>query len=403
VLPADLVAAIHAAPDDPDAYLVAADWLQQRGDPHGELIALAIAQASDPGLAPAVDALQEAIDPLAPLERRRWPHDWRWGFLRRAVVSVETRSIVRELLRAPAAQCLRELVVIGGRTSTLVALEVIVDHAPALRALRSLELPRHSIRRAMQPHWPELPELERLVIGAAQLPVESVLPSLRELELDLADHPQDWLDRAPLPTVETLILHSEGPLVDPLRFLAPVPNLRRLTVVGEFGTIDHAGLEALATRVDVVDVISLELMTTSDFRRFATRRPYTPGEAALLAVGGTSPVEPGTLYPLGDGGPFAIGRATTSQLVLGPTSARRHATIEHPRATERWRLTDHLGSTGTDVQGARLASIPLCDGDVVEIGTHVFRFLEHDVAAKAAALARQLALPARNAQLRMSR
>jgi uncharacterized protein (TIGR02996 family) len=37
---AEIEAAILAAPDDPSAYLVYADWLQARGDPHGELIAL---------------------------------------------------------------------------------------------------------------------------------------------------------------------------------------------------------------------------------------------------------------------------------------------------------------------------------------------------------------------------
>ena len=406
VLPAELVAAIHASPDEPDAYLVAADYLQQRGDLHGELIALSIALDGDPDLAHRVDELQEVVDPLAALEHRRWPHDWRWGFFRRTVVTLEAPAIAHELLRSPPAQCLRELL-IGGRgpESIHLTVDAVIDHAPALQALRSLVLPRWSVYPAVQPHWPVLGALERLVIGAAQLPVEPVFPELRELEIGLGAEQHVWLDRTPLPSVETLILHTEEPLPDPLRFLAPVPHLRRLTVVGPAGTLDQAAIEALASRVDEVDVLSIDphaARGVPTFRRFASRAPYEPGEAALLAVGGSSPIEPGTLHRLGDG-EFVIGRSTTSDLVVGPACGRRHATISRPEGVGRWTVT-HLGTGAyTIVCSARTDGIALCDGDQLQLGSHVFRFLEHDVAAKAKALARQLALPARNARLRMSR
>lgn len=400
MLPAELVAAIHGAPDDPEAYLVAADWLQQRGDPHGELIALSIALARDPGLAAAVDALQEAIDPLVSLERRRWPHDWRWGFLRRVEVTADI-EVMRELVQAPTAQCLRELVVTGDRASIHPAIEAIIDHAPALRALRSLALPRWPLSPAVQPHWPAFPALERLAIGVTELPVGSVLPRLRELDLRLGSEHDLWSERAPLHGVERLILRSSEPMVDPLRFLAPVPDLSRLTVVGPFGTIDDRGLEVLA-EVAEVDVIAYDYATQGAwFRRFAT--PHRPGESALLSVGGASPVEPGALYLLGNGEPFVIGRSTESNLIVGPTCGRRHATIAHAPDGERWTLTDHLTQYATLVCGIRTYEILLNDGDEVCFGNHVFRFLEHDVVAKAAALSRQLALPARNAELRMSR
>ena len=408
-LPDELLAAIHASPDDPAAYLVAADWLQQRGDPHGELIALAIAldrEPSDP-LALLVDDQQAALDPLGPLDCRRWSHDWRWGFLRRVVVSVDIPLLLRDLLRAPAAHCLRELVVQGDRASVHPTLELIIEHARLFGALRSLELPRWSIHPSVQPHWPELPQLERLVIGAAQLPPTSALPRLRELELELGEHdPEPWLRRAALPELETLVLHSAQPLADPARYLAPVPGLRRLTVVGHFGTVDERGLEALAARVEDVDVITYDHANTRapSFRRFASRSPYVRGEpAALLSLGGSSPVEPGALYPLGDGLPFQVGRSTESELVVGPSCGRRHATIERPVDAERWTLVD-LGATSTSVVcGTRTHGITLHSGDGVCFGTHVFRFLEGDVEAKTAALRRQLALPSRNARLQMRR
>jgi uncharacterized protein (TIGR02996 family) len=43
---ADLLAAVYVTPDDDTPRLVYADWLQQRGDPRGEFIALQIARAS---------------------------------------------------------------------------------------------------------------------------------------------------------------------------------------------------------------------------------------------------------------------------------------------------------------------------------------------------------------------
>jgi uncharacterized protein (TIGR02996 family) len=46
-LPEELETAIRAAPDERDGYLVAADWLQQHGDPQGELVALSVADYED--------------------------------------------------------------------------------------------------------------------------------------------------------------------------------------------------------------------------------------------------------------------------------------------------------------------------------------------------------------------
>ena len=141
-LPPALLDAIHAAPDEAESYLVAADWLQQQGDRQGELIALSIALEAAPddtALALLVDEHQHALDPVARFDPR-WSRDWRWGFLRRLEVPDETTVPLRTLLAEPACQCLRELVVKCESSYVGRAIDALVEHAAALRSLRSLAL-----------------------------------------------------------------------------------------------------------------------------------------------------------------------------------------------------------------------------------------------------------------------
>jgi uncharacterized protein (TIGR02996 family) len=73
-----LEAAIEANPSDPGVYAPYADWLQQRGDPQGELIALMVAAASDPSL---VDEVALAIARYRErLELEMVRTTWRFGF-----------------------------------------------------------------------------------------------------------------------------------------------------------------------------------------------------------------------------------------------------------------------------------------------------------------------------------
>jgi uncharacterized protein (TIGR02996 family) len=64
----DFLARIYAAPDDDEARLVYADWLQERRDPRGQLIALQFARLQQPASEPAL-AREQA---LLTLYRERW-------------------------------------------------------------------------------------------------------------------------------------------------------------------------------------------------------------------------------------------------------------------------------------------------------------------------------------------
>ncbi len=84
----DLEARILANPDDRDAYLVYGDWLQSKGDPRGELIAVQIkrSQADTDELRAQEEKLIAAnkaawLGELAGLGDKDAAVTWRWGFV----------------------------------------------------------------------------------------------------------------------------------------------------------------------------------------------------------------------------------------------------------------------------------------------------------------------------------
>jgi uncharacterized protein (TIGR02996 family) len=85
----ELEARILTNPDDRDAYAVYGDWLSERNDPRGELIAvqMKLEGAPDPALRERekklLDANREAWlgESLAKLENNDLHVAWRWGFV----------------------------------------------------------------------------------------------------------------------------------------------------------------------------------------------------------------------------------------------------------------------------------------------------------------------------------
>lgn len=118
----ELLSAIEADPDAVEPYLVYADWLQEHGDPQGELIALQHRLLESPGDGSAAEAAEALIrkhrkrflGELAEHEGILW--EWRLGFLRGARVLADLDDAgpsCRQLLELPLARFLRELVVFG--------------------------------------------------------------------------------------------------------------------------------------------------------------------------------------------------------------------------------------------------------------------------------------------------
>ncbi len=168
-----LEAAIARAPEDPGGYLVYADWLQQRGEPRGELIVVQRALASaprDPALRAREAALfadhgERLLGPLAPLDAARI--GWYCGFVRSLELGILlAEAPLPELLGHPSLQFLHRF---SGIVDADTSLAPLADHAP--RALRWLELSGDPDRlRELRAHLGRLPPrllgVEHLQIGA---------------------------------------------------------------------------------------------------------------------------------------------------------------------------------------------------------------------------------------------
>jgi len=143
-----LRAAIAASPDDPEPFLVYADFLLQRGDPVGELIMVMHERATDPDDASLLRREEELLVRseralLGGLSKHSQYLELTWarGFIRRAQLTnralTPSRSrlarLVTLLAEAPAALLLDELV--------LVAPDLTIAQE-AVTALETVSLPR---------------------------------------------------------------------------------------------------------------------------------------------------------------------------------------------------------------------------------------------------------------------
>jgi uncharacterized protein (TIGR02996 family) len=139
----ELEAAILEAIDDPQPYLIYADWLQSRGDPRGELIAMqhGMWQQPDPGQFLAFKRQEETLrrlhlhlwlGPGVAACDYRMKLDWRYGFVTSARVDGErlpgelpVRQLVPALLASPCGRLMRALALRGGAEIATALPEVL--------------------------------------------------------------------------------------------------------------------------------------------------------------------------------------------------------------------------------------------------------------------------------------
>lgn len=152
-----LEAAIAASSGNDDApFLVYADWLQERGDPRGEFIALQTAkqQQSDPS---AFMQFKQREQALRFAYERAWigevtfacghrlKLDWKHGFIENARIGATTNpteppmaAVLESLLRSPAGCAIRSLELVGSpheRSAELLAALALLP-SPGLRRVR---------------------------------------------------------------------------------------------------------------------------------------------------------------------------------------------------------------------------------------------------------------------------
>jgi uncharacterized protein (TIGR02996 family) len=395
MLPADLEAAIRAAPDDRAGYLVAADWLTSQGDPQGELVALSLAPPSEEVDARIVQ-LQRELEPVNTSgEWNPISIEWRWGF----IVGVAFTSLrgheepeqLRMILRAPVTRFLRKLVLDDFGSDRFVA--TLVDEPAALASLRTLILTvDESVNIQVAPVWRHAPGLERLVMRVGHQVEPIVLPQLRELSI--------------LGGYSALINHSELPQLETLRMRLPVsgvpavgeaalvrtrlrrpgvatrfPALRRLTVAGaELGEPDAWRDIELVQQLELCDLMTLAT-------GFQTQRQFVvdttvPAPAGLVMMSGTYSLPPGRLVPVPDRPMFRIGRRRHLDLPLSHrTIGKGHARLH--QIDGRWEVRDLNSNMGTYVNRHKIGICPLRAGDEVGFGDVEMRFVAGDIEAQA--------------------
>jgi uncharacterized protein (TIGR02996 family) len=226
-----LEASLREHPDELETHLIYGDWLQARGDPRGQLIALqhAAAQASRRQRRQLVTREREyraehvghLFGPLRTLAEALVVR-WSLGFIDAAFVGAiglerplaGPLEVPEALLRLPVAARMTSL----GLTSSLVhrhGLERLLCSSEVVANLRALELGDH-LERERRPTptfsrlWPHLRKLRKLTIHGDQPPLRALhSPTLEHLELRMRGLPDNFPERfvaGRLPELRTLTL-----------------------------------------------------------------------------------------------------------------------------------------------------------------------------------------------------
>jgi uncharacterized protein (TIGR02996 family) len=268
-----LEAAIEADPDNPDGYLVLADWLQSQGDPRGELIVLQHASKTAEAGAHLAKHADHFWGKLAEFQDilQRWdytpgytrletpqgpPTTWRWGHLEKLWISNKFGRDVRRAPRKPEVDIAK-------------ALGWLLEH-PSTRFLRELTV---GIVDFEKNHYE----------GAALAISNHSLPTLRKMYLGDFHHEETELnwshagDISPLyravPNLETLVVRSGDMKLGQI----DLPNLRELVIIS--GGIDRGVVESIcAATWPKLERLSIQLGQVTEFNR-SDLQPILDGNA----------------------------------------------------------------------------------------------------------------------------
>jgi len=139
----------------------------------------------------------------------------------------------------------------------------------------------------------------------------------------------------------------------------------------------HNGKKTLQAQLNVGDTVQigthkLRLLSDSvtEVPAAPAAAPVTPGQAALVAVKGN---DAGRSWPLGHKNVLILGRGVSTDITIWDIRASRaHCRID--RHAGGYRISDLNSSNGTTVNGQRITSHELAEGDEVRIGATVLRF-----------------------------
>lgn len=277
--------------DDPEPYLVYADWLAKRGDPRAELIVVQHRcdriEPENGQLLAYRDELLRRHPVLVPaLDRWRARYRWRWGFIERAELDDPTNDDLELLFAHPSCRLLRHL-----------SLDLSYDDAPLLvAALGVAQRPTLEVLRLEQdlndpgdePYGPDnrmlrqLPRLRELVLGGRDLLHglrHDGLRTLRIVDGTPVDRSAPWH----LPALGEVVLAADRAALDPL-WTAHVPALRTLDLEdeteGEPPLLEDERIAQLIGQLEVLRV-AVESLVPDPEEASAYLRAHAPRLAHL--------------------------------------------------------------------------------------------------------------------------
>lgn len=252
---AELIRAIEADPYDSNALAIYGDWLQARGQPRGELVALQLAAERDPSKRRFADAFlsahqAELLGDLASLHAADpTALTWRYGFIHRArfdrdygrgvdaLTNHASGRFVVEISTGPShvevdPELHRVVETLRARTPcTLHVLQLGVNRPPELNVWRT--------GMHLAPLWRALPRLRRLVVDGGHYRYGTLdLPQLEHAELrtgGLNRRNLEELSRSQLPELRHLDLLGDHDRSEAEMFI----RANRLTVSRCASTIQH--------------------------------------------------------------------------------------------------------------------------------------------------------------------
>jgi uncharacterized protein (TIGR02996 family) len=232
---------IEAHPDEPDAWRVYADWLQQHGDPRGELAAMQQKRLTRAQIDAFV--MENRAQLLGPLDDS-WQNgelelSWRWGFVRAAKVlaassnELSVADVVRLLLELPSCRFLQSLEIAASLVERTFA---PLAASPRARHLRRLVLSGQSwfSSRSVQPMLDACTGLKELVLRhLAGQGVKHERLELLSLTQPVGEELAETLGASALPALKVLSVLPAGvcPLVGVV--MVQLPQLEVVSVVGD--------------------------------------------------------------------------------------------------------------------------------------------------------------------------
>jgi uncharacterized protein (TIGR02996 family) len=305
----ELEARILANPDDQEVYLVYSDWLSERGDPRGELIAVQrqLGQRPDDAeLEAREQALLDAngatwLGELARLDPKDLAVTWRWGFIDAVRIGPPTDEYERSEIDFPGTIAkLMQLPGIGFLRGLVIGAKDFGDHHPTswsdcIEALALAGVPRSLQRLAfsrggfwdisgtdlgdLSPLYPQLQHLRELSIELGAMSFGAMdLPSLQKLEIitgGLTGENVASIAQAHWPALETLSLcigetgNDYGCTVElsdlgPLLASDHLPRLRHLSLSNSSLADELAAALPRSPLLPRLQTLGLDLGTLSD-------------------------------------------------------------------------------------------------------------------------------------------